>query len=70
MHTRVAVAAILFTSGAMAFTAMAMAQHTGYPGKSVRMVIPYAAGGGPDVVARIIADKITVGWNQNFVDCK
>ena len=31
------------------------------------MVIPYAAGGGPDVVARIIADKITSGWNQNVV---
>ncbi len=31
------------------------------------MVIPYAAGGGPDVVARIIADKVTPGWNQNFV---
>src|SRR5262245_15010001 len=38
-----------------------------YPAKSIRMVIPYAAGGGPDVVARIIADKVTQGWNQNFV---
>ena len=38
-----------------------------YPSKSIRMVIPYAAGGGPDVVARIIADKVTPGWGQNFV---
>ena len=38
-----------------------------YPSKPIRMVIPYAAGGGPDVVARIIADKVTPGWGQNVV---
>lgn len=38
-----------------------------YPTKPVRMVIPYAAGGPPDAVARIIADKVTAGWGQNFV---
>lgn len=39
----------------------------GYPVKPIRMVIPYAAGGPPDAVARIIADKVTPAWGQNFV---
>ena len=38
-----------------------------YSSKSIRLVIPYAAGGGTDVVARLIADKVTPGWGQNFV---
>ena len=38
-----------------------------YPTKPIRMVIPYAAGGPPDAVARIIADKVSQGWGQNFV---
>lgn len=38
-----------------------------YPTKPVRMVIPYAAGGPPDAVARIVADKVTAAWGQNFV---
>ena len=38
-----------------------------YPIKPIRMVIPYAAGGPPDAVARIIADKVSQGWGQNFV---
>ena len=46
----------------------ATAQSAGrYPSKPIRMVIPYAAGGPPDAVARIVADKITAGWGQNFV---
>ena len=29
-----------------------------YPAKVIRVIVPYAAGGGPDVVIRTIADKI------------
>ena len=47
--------------------ASAQAADTRYPTKPIRMVIPYAAGGPPDAVARIIADKVTQGWGQNFV---
>ena len=40
---------------------------TAYPSKPIRMVIPYAAGGPPDGVARTVADKVTPGWGHNFV---
>ncbi|HTD89463.1 MAG TPA: tripartite tricarboxylate transporter substrate-binding protein, partial [Burkholderiales bacterium] len=67
-HGVACVLALMCAGSAAAQTTQAvMASDTHYPSKSIRMVIPYAAGGGPDVVARIIADKVTPGWNQNFV---
>ena len=54
--------------GALLLVATAHAQTPErYPSRPVRMVIPYAAGGGPDVVARIIADRLTPAWGQNMV---
>jgi tripartite-type tricarboxylate transporter receptor subunit TctC len=38
-----------------------------FPNKPIRIVIPYAAGGPPDGAARVVADKLTQGWGQNFV---
>lgn len=38
-----------------------------YPAKAVRVVVPYAAGGGTDVVARFIAQQITPQWGQQMI---
>jgi len=38
-----------------------------YPGKPVRMLVPFAPGGGSDIVARLLAQKIGVLWNQSVV---
>ncbi len=62
LSSRIACAFALMLTGA----ALAQAAEQ-YPTKPIRMVIPYAAGGPPDAVARIIADKVTAGWGQNFV---
>ncbi len=38
-----------------------------FPSKPVKMIVPYAAGGTTDVLARIMADKLTQGLGQTVV---
>lgn len=38
-----------------------------YPTRTVKMVVPFAAGGGTDVLARIIAQKLNEKWGQAVI---
>ncbi|MFL5089089.1 MAG: tripartite tricarboxylate transporter substrate-binding protein, partial [Xanthobacteraceae bacterium] len=38
-----------------------------YPDRSVRIVVSVAAGGGIDVMARMLAQKLGERWGQQFV---
>ncbi len=38
-----------------------------YPSKVVRIVVPFAAGGSTDLLARNIAQRLTEGWKQSVV---
>ncbi len=45
----------------------ASAHAQAYPNKPIRFIIPYPAGGGTDVVGRLIGAKLTDAWGQQVV---
>jgi tripartite-type tricarboxylate transporter receptor subunit TctC len=48
-------------------TAAALAQETAYPVKTVRIVVPFPAGGGADYITRISAQKLSEAMGQQFL---
>jgi tripartite-type tricarboxylate transporter receptor subunit TctC len=38
-----------------------------YPNRPVRLIVPYSTGGGTDIVARVVAQKLTELWGQAVV---
>src|SRR3954451_14671659 len=57
-RTLVAVFALCFAAPALA---------ADYPNHTIKIVVPFAAGGGTDVLARIIAQHLNSKWGQPVV---
>ena len=57
--------ALLIAATSMALLPCANAQE--YPNRPVKLIVGYVAGGGPDVVARVLAQKLTDILGQPFV---
>ena len=49
---------------ALACAGAARAQN--YPSHTIRMIVPFAAGGPTDVIARIVAQKLSQSWGQQI----
>jgi len=61
----------LFCISAIALTALATTAFsqdaTNYPSRPIRVIVPFAPGGGLDISTRLIAQKLTEKWGQNIV---
>ena len=51
--------------GFLATGSAALAQN--YPARPIRLVVSFAAGGGVDLVARLVGQKLSESWNQQVV---
>src|SRR6516164_5636785 len=60
-----------FASSLFAQEGRAQTPKAGYPTKSVRIIVPVAAGGPTDIVARMLAEKLSAMWGQTvFIENK
>ena len=52
---------------AFALNGQAMAQTSNWPSRPVRIVVPFGAGSGNDIVARLMADRLSRKLGQTFI---
>src|SRR5688500_18229093 len=51
----------------LALTVAASAFAQSYPARTVRLIVPFPAGGGSDVIGRIVAQKLTERFGQQVI---
>ena len=57
----------LLTAGAAALFIPADARAQPYPSQIIRIVVPFAAGGGSDIVARLVGDRLSKRLQQTVI---
>jgi tripartite-type tricarboxylate transporter receptor subunit TctC len=59
--------ALIFSAAILAWLLPAASWAQGYPAKPVRYVVPFPAGASPDLVARLITDRLSRMWGQQVI---
>jgi tripartite-type tricarboxylate transporter receptor subunit TctC len=61
------VIALVLATSALVDPAAAASPASEYPNRSIRLVVPFVAGGSTDIVARLVAQKLTEQWDKQVV---
>src|SRR5262245_57530260 len=70
MTTRRAVliaATVLGATSLAAHDVLAQADATPFPDHTVRIIVPFPAGGATDVIARALAERMSASWKQPVI---
>ena len=57
----------ILLGGTVAYALLSAVACAQYPSKPVRFVVPYTPGGGTDLMARALAQRLTENMGQSFV---
>ena len=68
-NRRSAVGRVLSTVAVAALAACGISAHAAdnYPSKPIRLVVPYPAGGGTDIIARLMSTQLSQRWGQPVI---
>jgi tripartite-type tricarboxylate transporter receptor subunit TctC len=66
-NLRLPPSAFLLGTAAAAVLCSTLAAAQPYPSRPVRIIVPQAAGGGVDIMARSVAEKLTATWGQQVI---
>ena len=67
MKKAITMAAALVLAALAVVTASAQAQAQDYPNRTITLVVPYPPGGGVDVLARVVAEKLSGALGQQVI---
>jgi tripartite-type tricarboxylate transporter receptor subunit TctC len=67
LATRTAALCIALAGAMPAAAAQSSAEAAAYPAKPIRILVGFTPGGGPDITARYIAQKLTETWKQQVI---
>src|SRR5262245_23409937 len=63
-YSRRQLLSVSISTAALAWSRLSWAQN--YPARPVRIIVPFAAGGPSDVIARLVAQKLTENLGKQF----
>ncbi len=64
VKTRLSIASTII---AMAFALIGTAFAQPYPSKPIKLVVPYPPGGSTDILARLLAERMSANFGQNIL---
>jgi tripartite-type tricarboxylate transporter receptor subunit TctC len=67
LHAVSALCAVTLVAGIAATPASAQGDASSYPNKPIRVIVPYPPGGGADILARILSEKVQAKWGQPII---